>query len=92
MFSMSSLIFLGFSVILFIISYGVMFTIAPMILGSVFTVMEGNLTNGSMTQEWIDMYNQTKETTQYLVPLIPTIGIFILVIKVLMVASARGRD
>ena len=89
---MSSLIFLGFSVILFIISYGIMFTIAPMILGSVFTVMEGNLTNGSMTQEWIDMYNQTKETTQYLVPLIPAIGIFILVIKVLMVASARGRD
>ncbi len=89
---MSSLIFLGFSVILFIISYGVMFTIAPMILGSVFTVMEANLTNGNMTQEWIDMYNQTKETTQYLVPLIPTIGIFILVIKVLMVASARGRD
>jgi putative exporter of polyketide antibiotics len=89
---MSSLIFLGFSVILFIISYGVMFTIAPMILGSVFTVMEVNLTNGNMTQEWIDMYNQTKETTQYLVPLIPTIGIFILVIKVLMVASARGRD
>jgi|UniRef100_A0AAT9JAA5 putative exporter of polyketide antibiotics len=89
---MSSLIFLGFSVILFIISYGVMFTIAPMILGSVFTVMENNLTNGSMTQEWIDMYNQTKETTQYLIPLIPSIGIFILVIKVLMVASARGRD
>ena len=89
---MSSLIFLGFSVILFIISYGFMFTIAPMILGSVFTVMEANLTNGSMTQEWIDMYNQTKETTQYLVPLIPSIGIFILVIKVLMVASARGRD
>ena len=89
---MSSLIFLGFSVILFIISYGVMFTIAPMILGSVFTVMENNLTNGSMTQEWIDVYNNTKETTQYLVPLIPTIGIFILVIKVLMVASARGRD
>ncbi len=89
---MSSLIFLGFSVILFIVSYGVMFTIAPMILGSVFTVMEVNLTNGNMTQEWIDMYNQTKETTQYLVPLIPTIGIFILVIKVLMVASARGRD
>jgi len=27
-----------------------------------------------------------------LIPLIPSIGIFILVIKVLMVASARGRD
>ena len=89
---MSSLIFLGFSVILFIISYGIMFTIAPMILGSVYSVVETNMTEGSMTQEWIDVYNNIKETTQYLVPLIPTIGIFILVIKVLMVASARGRD
>ena len=89
---MSSLIFLGFSVILFIISYGIMFTIAPMILGAVYSVVETNMTDGNMTQEWIDVYNNTKETTQYLVPLIPTIGIFILVIKVLMVASARGRD
>lgn len=89
---MSSLIFLGFSVILFIVSYGVMFTIAPMIIGSVYTVMEVNLNNGTMAEEWITMYNNTKETTQYLVPLIPTLGIFILVIKVLMVASARGRD
>ena len=89
---MSSLIFLGFSVILFIISYGIMFTIAPMILGAVYSVVETNMTDGNMTQEWINVYNNTKETTQYLVPLIPTIGIFILVIKVLMVASARGRD
>ena len=69
-----------------------MFTIAPMIIGSVYTVMEVNLNNGTMAEEWITMYNNTKETTQYLVPLIPTLGIFILVIKVLMVASARGRD
>ena len=89
---MSSLIFLGFSVILFIISYGIMFTIAPMILGAVYSVVETNMNDGNMTQEWINVYNNTKETTQYLVPLIPTIGIFILVIKVLMVASARGRD
>ena len=89
---MSSLIFLGFSVILFIISYGIMFTIAPMILGAVYSVVETNMTDGNMTQDWINVYNNTKETTQYLVPLIPTIGIFILVIKVLMVASARGRD
>lgn len=89
---MSSLIFLGFSVILFIISYGIMFTIAPMILGAVYSVVETNMSDGNMTQDWINVYNNTKETTQYLVPLIPTIGIFILVIKVLMVASARGRD
>lgn len=87
---MSSLIFLGFSVIMFIIAYGIMFTIAPMILGAVWTAMDGQ--TDSMAPEWLVMYNDTKSSIQYLVPLIPTIGIFILVIKVLMVASARGRD
>ncbi len=86
---MSSLLFLGFSVIMFIISYGIMFTIAPMILGSVWSVMD---TIEISDPTWQTTYNETRETTQYLVPLIPTIGIFILVIKVFMVASARGRD
>jgi len=85
----SSLIFLGFSVIMFIVSYGVMFTIAPMVLGAVWTVTDGM---DIMNESWQQTYNDTKATTQYLVPLIPTIGIFILVIKVFMVASARGRD
>ena len=86
---MSSLIFLGFSVIMFIVAYGVMFTIAPMVLGPVWTVMDGM---EIMNESWQQVYDDTKATTQYLVPLIPTIGIFILVIKVFMVASARGRD
>ena len=75
---------------MFIISYGIMFTIAPRILGAVWTVMEDN--TGGMDSDWLAVYKDTKSTTQYLVPLIPTIGIFILVIKVLMNASARGRD
>ena len=86
---MSSLIFLGFSVIMFIVAYGVMFTIAPMVLGAVWSVMDGM---EIMNESWQQGYDDTKATTQYLVPLIPTIGIFILVIKVFMVASARGRD
>ena len=86
---MSSLIFLGFSVIMFIVAYGVMFTIAPMVLGAVWSVMDGM---EIMNSDWQQVYDDTKATTQYLVPLIPTIGIFILVIKVFMVASARGRD
>tara|TARA_B100001540_G_C15161899_1_gene353589 strand:+ start:59 stop:319 length:261 start_codon:yes stop_codon:yes gene_type:complete len=85
----SSLIFLGFSVIMFIVAYGVMFTIAPMVLGAVWSVMDGM---EIMNESWQQVYDDTKATTQYLVPLIPTIGIFILVIKVFMVASARGRD
>lgn len=86
---MSSLIFLGFSVIMFIVSYGIMFVVTPMILGAFFS------TAANMPIEdpnWQATYNETEEIVRYLVPLIPTIGIFILVIKVLMVASVRGRD
>ena len=85
----SSLIFLGFSVIMFIISYGIMFTLMPMILGAFFTVAD-NMDN--INPEWVAVYDETEGVVQWLVPLIPTIGIFILVIKVFMVASVRGRD
>lgn len=86
---MSSLIFLGFSVIIFIISYGIAFTITPIILGSFYSAAAGiNIADAG----WQQTYDETEAVTQYLVPLIPTIGIFILVIKVLMVASVRGRD
>lgn len=86
---MSSLLFLGFSVIMFIIAYGIMFTIAPMILGQVWSVMDGIPIEDP---GWAATYEETEETTRWLIPLIPTIGIFILIIKVFMVASARGRD
>jgi len=85
---MSSLIFLGFSVIIFIISYGVMFMIVPIVLGPFFSA----LNTTSLTPEWADTFNETSTTIQFLIPLMPTIGIFILVLKVLMVASVRGRD
>ena len=41
---------------------------------------------------WATLYEQNEDTVQYLVPLMPTMGIVIIVIKVLMTASARGRD
>ena len=86
---MSSLIFLGFSVIMFIISYGIMFILAPIILGSFFSAAASiNIADPA----WAATYTETEGVIRYLVPLIPTIGIFILVIKVLMVASVRGRD
>ena len=86
---MSSLLFLGFSVIAFIISYGIMFTLMPMILGGFFSVADNVLIADS---EWEAIYEQNEDVVQWLTPLIPTIGILILVIKVLMVASVRGRD
>ena len=87
---MSSLVFLGLSLILFVITYGIAFTIMPMIFGSFFTLMDNN--NFTISAEWTAIYEQNEDTVQYLVPLMPTMGIIIIVIKVLMTASARGRD
>ena len=86
----SSLVFLGFSIVLFVISYGIGFLLVAAILGAFFS-------NPTFTQPitdpgWQAIYNTTQGQIKFLVPLVPTIGIFIFCIKVLMVASVRGRD
>ena len=86
----SSLVFLGLSLVLFVITYGIAFSVMPMILGSFFTLIENN--NLGLNASWQAIADQNEVTVKYLVPLMPTFGIVILVIKVLMVASARGRD
>jgi hypothetical protein len=87
---MSSLVYLGLSVILFAITFGVSFLLMPMIFGAFFALVDDNTIQ--LNAEWLAIYNQNKETVQYLVPLMPSLGIVIIVIKVLMTASARGRD
>ena len=85
----SSLVFLGFSVIVFIISYGISFLVAAAILGAFFSTMN---TVPITDPSWLAMYTKTSATIKFLVPLIPSIGILILVIKVLMTSSVRGSD
>ena len=87
---MSSLVYLGLSLILFVITYGLAFTLMPMIFGSFFTLMDQN--NFIINAQWQAIYEKNEDTVQLLVPLMPSMGIVIIVIKVLMVASARGRD
>jgi len=87
---MSSLVYLGLSLILFVITYGIAFTLMPMIFGSFFSLMDNN--NFVINAAWTEIYEKNEDTVQYLVPLMPTMGIIIIVIKVLMTASARGRD
>lgn len=88
---MSSLVFLAFSIVMFLISYGLMFTLVPMVLGQLWTAMDE--TNMPIpNQTWQDTYNDTEEQLQYIIPLVPSIGLTIFVIKVLMVVSVRGRD
>ena len=89
---MSSLVFLAFSVIMFIIVYGIMFLIVPSILGHFFTTLATYNQTAPLSSDWQAIYNQNLSTTQFLVPLIPTIGLFILIIKVLMTASVKGQD
>jgi len=84
---MSSLIFLGFSIIIFIISYGIMFSLVPMILGVFFS-----LDVPIMDAGWATTQQETEDVVQWLVPLVPTLGIFVLIIRVMMAASSRGRD
>jgi len=86
----SSLVYLGLSLILFVTTYGIAFTLMPMIFGSFFALMDSN--NFTMSASWEAIYETNEDTVQYLVPLMPTMGIIIIVIKVLMTASARGRD
>ncbi len=87
---MSSLVYLGLSVILFAIVYGLAFSIMPTILGAYFSMMD--TADIPMNAEWTAIYETNEDTVQYLVPLMPAMGIVILVIKILMTAAARGRD
>jgi len=69
-----------------------MFLIVPMILGHFFTTLATFNTQSPLSASWQAIYNQNEATAQFLVPLIPTIGLFILIIKVLMTASVKGSD
>ena len=88
---MASMVFLGLSVIMFLISYGLMFTLVPMILGQVWTAMDE--TNMPIPNEtWQATYNSTQLQLQYIIPLVPAMGLLILVIKVLMATTTFGRN
>ena len=63
-----------------------------MVLGSFFTAISNtNLITGLSTS-WQLTYNTTQSQVQWLIPLSVQLGIFILVLKVLMVASNKGGD
>ena len=64
----------------------------PMIFGAFFTTDDNIVNNATMTPEWQAIYEEEEDIVQWLVPLVPTIGIMVAVIKILMVASVRGRD
>lgn len=84
---MSSLLYLGFSIIAFLVSFGIAFMLIPMILGPFFTVDVGEL-----DPEWQGIRDQVNSTAQWIPNIAMMVGLFIFVIKVLMTAAVRGRD
>lgn len=89
---MAALVYLGLSLLAFVISFGLAWIIVPMVLGSFFTAISNtNLITGLSTS-WQVTYNTTQSNVQWLIPLSVQLGIFILVLKVLMAATNRGGD
>ena len=84
---MSSLVFLSISMIVFVIVFGMMYTLAPMILGAFFSVVPP-----VMNADWQAVNIQEQTTIKFLIGLMPSFGIAIMVFKTLMVATVRGSD
>lgn len=86
---MSSLIFLGFSSLAFLISFGVVYLLMPIVFGVFFGVLNDIIIPD---EEWREAYIKNQELAVFLTYLAPTMGIFMFILKVGMAASARGRD
>lgn len=89
---MSSLVYLGISVIVFFVGVGIYFWIMPMILGAFFTAADNFLLAFSINSQWAATYEKTEVTIRWLVELVPTMLISVAFLKILMIAAVRGRD
>ena len=85
---MGSLVFLAISMIVFVIIFGMMFTLAPMILGAFFTA----LPTQNLAPDWLQININVENTVKMLIQLVPSFGVAIIVFKVLMIATVRGGD
>ena len=63
-----------------------------MILGAFFSIADQLLVSLNINANWTAAYQDTETTVRWLVPLIPTVLIFMAIMKIFLVASARGRD
>ncbi len=88
----SSLVFLGIGIVLFVVVYGILFNVAATILGTVYTVLGSVFTSMNINAEWTTTFNEVDNLSQYLIPMIMSLGIVVFIIKVLMAAGVIGRD
>ena len=86
---MSSLLYLGVSVVVFFILFGFLSMITPIILGTFLGVLDTVIIP---SKTWTTIYNQNKELVELLVPLTFSIGLVIGILKIFMSVTNRGRD
>ena len=86
---MASLIYAGFSVLGFMITYGVIWLLVPAIFGVFFSSLD--LVHIE-SEHWREAYMKNQELALFLTPLAATLGIFMVIIKTFMMVSARGSD
>lgn len=88
----SALLFIGIGIITYIIVLGILMQFVPVILGTVFGVIENTMDSFNMDATWLAVYNDVNGLAAYLVPMMFSLILVLLVIKVLMIAGVRGGD
>ena len=88
----SALLFIGIGIVTYVLVLGVLMQFTPMILGAVFTTIENTMNTMNINADWIAIYNDVDGMAGYLVPMMFSLLLVLLVIKVLMVAGVKGGD
>lgn len=85
------IVYVIISLVMFIIVFGLLMNFAPVVLGAVFNVLDQTMETMGITGGWLNTYNEINALSQYLVPLMLSIGIVLLVVKILMIATNTGQ-
>jgi hypothetical protein len=88
----SALIFVGIGIVMYVIVLGVLMMFTPAILGAVFTTVGDTMDNMDIDPAWAALFDEEEALALYLIPMMFSLLIVLLVIKVLMVAGVRGGD
>lgn len=89
---MSSLVFLGLSLLAFAISFGLVWILVPMLIGSFYTAIISSGILAMLSTTWQGAFYANQAVLIWLIPLTATLGIFVFILKVLLVATTRGGD
>ena len=88
----NSLVYLAISIIVFFITFSLLFQFMPIILGAVYNAIDSVILTTNIDAEWLALYGELDQTQQSVIPLVMSLGLVLIVLKVLMAATNRGSD